>query len=53
MVKELRDQSGAAIMECRNALIEAQGDMERALQVLKERGLLKAQKRHNVPPVRD
>jgi len=41
-VKELRDQSGAPIMECKNTLIEAQGDMGRALQILKERGLLKA-----------
>jgi len=45
LVKELRDQYGAGIMECRNALIEAQGDMEKALQILKERGLLKAEKK--------
>jgi len=45
MVKELRDQCGAGIMECRNALLEAKGDMERALQILKEKGLLKAEKK--------
>ena len=45
LVKELRDQCGAGIMECRNALIEAQGDMGKALQILKERGLLKAEKK--------
>ena len=44
-VKELRDQSGAPIMECKNTLIEAQGDMGRALQILKERGLLKAKEK--------
>ena len=45
MIKELRDQCGAGVMECRNALIGAGGDVEKALQTLKERGLLKAQKK--------
>ena len=45
MVKELREQSGAGIMECRNTLVVAEGDMEKAIQLLKERGLLKAQKK--------
>jgi elongation factor Ts len=44
-VKELRDKSGAGIMTCRNALLEAEGDPERALQILKEKGILKAQKK--------
>ncbi len=44
-IKELRDQCGAGIMECRNALLEADGDMEKALNTLKERGLLKAAKK--------
>ncbi|MDI6815227.1 MAG: elongation factor Ts [Dehalococcoidales bacterium] len=44
-VKELRDQTGAGIMECRNALLEAEGDMERALQILKQRSLFQAQKK--------
>jgi elongation factor Ts len=44
-VKELRDKSGAGIMTCRNALLEAEGDTERALQILKEKGILKAQKK--------
>jgi elongation factor Ts len=44
-VKELRDKSGAGIMTCRNALIEAEGDAEKALQILKEKGILKAQKK--------
>ena len=45
MVKELRAQCGAGIMECRNALLEAEGDMDKALQILKEKGLLKAKKK--------
>ena len=44
-VKELRDQSGAGIMACRNALLEAEGEMEKALQILKQRSLLQAQKK--------
>ncbi len=45
MVKGLRDQSGAGIMLCRNALLEAKGDTEKALQILKQQGLLQAQKK--------
>jgi elongation factor Ts len=45
MVKELRDQCGAGIMECRNALMEGKGDVDKALQILKERGLIKAEKK--------
>jgi len=44
-IKELREQSGAGIMDCRNALLEAEGDMERALQILKQRSLFQAQKK--------
>ena len=46
-IKELRDQSGAGIMDCRNALLEATGDVEKALQILKERSLFQAQKKAN------
>jgi len=45
MIKELREQCGAGIMECRKALLEAEGDMDKALQILKEKGLLKAEKK--------
>jgi elongation factor Ts len=44
-VKRLRDSSGAGVMECRNALIEVQGDIEEAFKKLQERGLLKAKKK--------
>jgi len=45
MIKTLRAQSGAGIMDCRGALIGCGGDIEKALEALKEKGLLKAQKK--------
>ena len=45
MVKELRSQSGAGIMECRDVLLEVRGNVEKALQILKEKGLIKAEKK--------
>ena len=45
IVKKLRDQSGAGIMECKKALLQTRGDMNKALQILKEEGLLKAKKK--------
>lgn len=45
MVKELRDKTGAGIMDCRNALIGTSGDIEKAAELLKEKGLIKAQKK--------
>ncbi len=44
-IKELREQSGAGIMECRNALLEVEGDIKKAFQILKQRSLLKAKKK--------
>jgi elongation factor Ts len=44
-IKELREQSGAGIMDCRSALVGCGGDIEKALEVLKEKGLLTAQKK--------
>lgn len=41
-VKELRLATGAGIMECKSALAEAQGDMHRAISILRERGIAKA-----------
>jgi elongation factor Ts len=48
-VKELRDQSGAGIMQCRKALIESRGDIERALELLKQQNLFKAAKKAERP----
>lgn len=45
MVKELRDQCGAGIMQCRKALIECEGDAEKALEILKQQSLFKAAKK--------
>jgi len=44
-IKELRDQSGAGIMACRNALVETEGDMEKALEVLKQQSVYKVEKK--------
>ncbi len=45
MVKELREKSGAGMMDCKKALVETDGDMDAALQFLKEKGLSKAAKK--------
>jgi len=45
MVKELRDATGAGMMDCKRALIEADGDLTRATELLREKGLASAAKR--------
>ncbi len=45
MVKSLRDRTGAAMMACKNALKEAEGDIERAVELLRARGEAQAAKR--------
>ena len=45
LVKELRDQTGAPMMDCKRALQESNGDIEAAKRVLRERGVASAQKR--------
>src|SRR5262249_10225631 len=45
MVKKLRDQTGAGMMECKNALTEAKGDFEEANTILRKRGLASAAKK--------
>jgi elongation factor Ts len=45
LVKELRARTGAGIMDCRNALAEAGGDLNKAIEILKARGLASAQKK--------
>jgi len=44
-VKRLRDKTGAGMMECKKALIEAQGNEEEAVTILRKRGLAQAAKR--------
>ena len=44
-VKELREATGVGFLDCRKALEEANGDFEKAVELLRERGLAKAAKR--------
>lgn len=44
-VKELRDRTGAGIMDCKKMLVEADGNMDKAIELLKERGIAKAAKK--------
>ncbi len=46
-VKALRDRSGAGMMDCKKALIDADGDMEKAAELLRERGIAKAIKKES------
>jgi elongation factor Ts len=45
VVKELRDKTGAGMMDCKRALLETAGDMDKAVDYLKTKGLAKAEKR--------
>ncbi len=45
MVKEVRERSGAGMSDCRSALIEAGGDVEKALEIIQKKGLAKAVKK--------
>ncbi|MFC7061181.1 translation elongation factor Ts [Halobacillus seohaensis] len=45
MVKELREKTGAGMMDCKKALTETDGDMEKAIDWLREKGISKAQKK--------
>jgi elongation factor Ts len=44
-IKELREATGAGILDCRNALQQAEGDFDKAVDALREKGLAKAAKR--------
>src|SRR5690625_88471 len=45
LVKELRDQTGAGMMDCKKALTETDGDLEKASEFLRENGLAQAAKK--------
>jgi elongation factor Ts len=45
MVKELRERTGAGMMDCKKALTETEGDMEKAIELLREKGLAAAAKK--------
>ena len=44
-VRELRERTGAGMLDCQKALTQAAGDMEKAIQILREKGLATAQKK--------
>ncbi|MBA7675559.1 Elongation factor Ts [subsurface metagenome] len=45
LVKELREKSSAGMMDCKKALVESNGDIKKAEEILKEKGLAKASKK--------
>jgi elongation factor Ts len=45
LVKDLRERTGAGFSDCRNALVEAKGDVERAIDILRRKGQAAAQKK--------
>ena len=45
IVKQLRERTGAGMMDCKKALVEVEGDMEKAVKFLRKKGLATAQKR--------
>ena len=44
-VKELREMTGAGMMDCKNVLVETDGNMDKAIEMLREKGLVKAAKK--------
>ncbi len=52
MVKELRERTGAGMMDCKKALTETNGDMEAAIDFLREKGLSQAAKNLAALPLR-
>lgn len=45
MVKELRERTGVGMMDCKNALVEAEGDIDKAIELLRTKGLAQAAKK--------
>ncbi len=45
MVKELREMTGAGMMDCKKALVETDGDIDKAVDLLREKGWRKPRKR--------
>lgn len=45
MVKELRERTGSGMMDCKNTLVETEGNVEKAIELLRKKGLAKAAKR--------
>ena len=47
MVKELRDMTGVGMMDAKRALVEVEGDIEKAVDLLREKGMAKAAKKND------
>ena len=45
LVKLLRDKTGAGMMDCKNALVESHGNLEKAVDYLRKTGISKAEKK--------
>lgn len=45
LIKELREKTGAGVMDCKKALISANGDMEKAIEILRKEGIAVAEKK--------
>ena len=45
LVKELRDRTGISMMDCKSALMESEGDIDKAIEVLRKKSVLKAEKK--------
>lgn len=50
-VKELRARTGSAILDCKNALDETEGDIEKAIELLRKKGIAKAEKKFERPTI--
>lgn len=48
-IKELRQRTGSGILDCKQALIEADGDIEKAIEILRKKGIAKAEKKMERP----
>lgn len=48
-IKELRQRTGSGILDCKQALIEANGDIEKAIEILRKKGIAKAEKKLERP----
>ncbi|MEO0086462.1 MAG: translation elongation factor Ts [candidate division WOR-3 bacterium] len=48
-IKELRQRTGSGILDCKQALIEAEGDIEKAIEILRKKGIAKAEKKMERP----
>ena len=53
MVKELRDMTGVGMMDAKRALVEVDGDMDKAVDYLRENGMAKAAKKLTVSLLKD